>query len=52
MFLASGDNNQYVGAKFSYDGDFIGYLGLKDKGFITNHDANYLDKIKKLAESL
>jgi hypothetical protein len=25
---------------------------LKDKGFITNHDANYLDKIKKLAESL
>lgn len=52
MFLASGDNNQYVGAKFSYDGDFLGYLGLKDKGFITNHDANYLDKIKKLPESL
>lgn len=52
MLLASGDNNQYVGAKFSYDGDFIGYLGLEDKGFITNHDTNYLDKIKKLAESL
>ncbi len=52
MLLASGDNEQYVGAKFSYDGDFLEYLGLEDKGFITNHDANYLDKIKKMAENL
>lgn len=52
MFLASGDDNQYVGAKFSYDGDFIEYLGLEDKGIITNHDENYLDKIMELAKSL
>ena len=30
MFLSSGDSDMYDGAKFSYDGDFLGYLGLED----------------------
>ena len=38
MFLASGDPDMYDGAKFSYDGDFLGYLGLEDMGIFTNHD--------------
>ena len=25
MFLSSGDPDMYDGAKFSYDGDFLGY---------------------------
>ena len=35
MFLASGDKDQYTGARFSFDGGFLGYLGLEDKGFFT-----------------
>ena len=52
MFLSSGDDNMYDGAKFSYDGDFLGYLGLEDKGIYTNHDENVMEKIAEMAASL
>lgn len=52
MFLSSGDDNMYEGAKFSYDGDFIGYLGLEGCGIFTNHDANVIEKIRVMADSL
>ena len=35
MFLSSGDANMYDGAKFSFDGDFLDYLGLENMGFYT-----------------
>ena len=52
MFLSSGDADMYDGAKFSYDGDFLGYLGLEGMGVFTNHDNNEMEKIGKMAESL
>ena len=52
MFLSSGDPDMYDGAKFSYDGDFLGYLGLEGCGIFTNHDNDAFDKIRKMAESL
>ena len=52
MFLSSGDPDMYVGAQFSYDGDFLGYLGLEGMGVFTNHDKNVMEKIRKMAESL
>ena len=52
MFLSSGDPDMYVGAKFSYDGDFLGYLGLEDGGIFTNHDENVLDRIRQMASAL
>ncbi|MCH5321856.1 MAG: flavodoxin family protein [Eubacterium sp.] len=52
MFLASGSPNQYEGAKFSYEGDFTGYLGLEDIGIYTNYDKNVLENIRKLGERL
>lgn len=35
MLLSSGDANMYDGALFSYRGDFLDYLGLKDMGIFT-----------------
>ena len=52
MFLSSGDPDMYDGAKFSYDGDFLGYLGLEDLGIITNHDKDYLAAVRQMATSL
>ena len=52
MFLASGSSNQYEGAKFSYEGDFTGYLGLEDIGIYTNHDSNVMEKISQLGKNL
>lgn len=52
MFLSSGDDDMYEGAKFSYDGDFLGYLGLEDVGIFTNHDAGVLEKIRAMAGAL
>ena len=52
MFLSSGDDDMYKGAKFSFDGDFLGYLKLENLGFYTNHDKNVLDKIRRMARSL
>ncbi len=37
MILSSGDANMYDGAMFSYQGDFLGYLGLEDMGVYTAH---------------
>ena len=52
MFLSSGDDNMYDGAKFSYDGDFLGYLGLEGMGIFTNHDKNVMSRIKDMASDL
>ncbi|MDO4974240.1 MAG: hypothetical protein Q4E38_08530 [Eubacteriales bacterium] len=49
MFLSSGDPDMYVGARFSYEGDFLGYLGLEDVGIFTNHDENAADRIRQMA---
>ncbi len=35
MILCSGDKDMYKGAAFSYEGDFLDYLKLEDKGVIT-----------------
>ena len=55
MFLASGDKEQYTGARFSFDGDFLGYLGLEDKGFFTSAgevQEETLDEIRRMAKDL
>lgn len=52
MFLSSGEDNMYDGARFSYEGDFLNYLGLEDCGFFTNHDQDVMIKIKEMAASL
>ena len=55
MLLSSGDRDQYDGAMFSYKGDFLGYLGLKDMGVFTSAGGvsdDLLAKIRKFGESL
>ena len=55
MFLASGDKYQYTGARFSFEGDFLGYLGLEDKGFFTcagEVPEEILEDIKDMAKDL
>jgi multimeric flavodoxin WrbA len=52
MFLSSGDPDMYDGARFSFEGDFLGYLGLEDAGIITNHDPDYLDAVRRMAAAL
>ena len=55
MFLASGDKEQYDGARFSFDGDFLGYLGLEDKGFFTCSGGiadGAVEEIRKMAAAL
>ena len=52
MFLSSGDPDMYTGAAFSYEGDFIDYLGLEGCGIFTNHDADVMNKIRAMAASL
>ena len=37
MILSSGDANMYDGAMFSYQGDFLDFLGLEDMGVFTAH---------------
>lgn len=39
MILSSGDANMYDGAMFSYNGDFLDYLGLEGMGVFTAHGA-------------
>lgn len=39
MILSSGDPNMYDGAMFSYQGDFLDYLGLEDMGVYTAYGA-------------
>lgn len=52
MFLSSGDKDMYDGAKFSYDGDFVGYLRLESMGIYTNHDSDVMTRIKTMAAQL
>ena len=49
MILSSGDANMYDGARFSYQGDFLDYLGLEDMGVFTAHGSEN-GSIKKLKE--
>lgn len=39
MILSSGAAGVYDGARFSFDGDFVGWLGLENMGFFTAHGA-------------
>ena len=57
MILSSGDADMYTGAKFSFDGDFLGYLGLENVGFITAHgsengSSSKLQEARNLGASL
>ena len=55
MFLSSGDPDMYEGAKFSFDADFLGYLGLENKGMFTCAGAvteKVLEEIRTMAASL
>ena len=57
MILSSGDADMYDGAMFSYQGDFLDYLGLEDMGIFTAHGpknglAAKLDELKKSGASL
>ncbi len=52
MILSSGDANMYEGAMFSYQGDFLDYLGLEGMGVFTAHGAENGSpvKLKELRE--
>lgn len=39
MFLSSGDAAMYDGAMFSFQGDFLDFLGLENMGVFTAHGA-------------
>ncbi len=52
MLLSSGDPDMYDAARFSYEGDFLGYLGLEGMGIITNHDQNIPEKIRQMVANL
>lgn len=50
MILSSGDSNMYDGAMFSYQGDFLDFLGLENMGVYTAYGAENAspDKLKEL----
>lgn len=52
MILSSGDDQMYEGAMFSYEGDFLGFLGLENMGVYTAHGSeNGSDaKVRELRE--
>lgn len=57
MILSSGDKDMYDGALFSFNGDFLDYLGLEDMGVITAHGAENgspkkLEELKLFGASL
>lgn len=57
MILSSGDANMYDGAMFSYQGDFLDFLGLEDMGVFTAHGGENgsqrtLEKLRAFGESL
>ena len=55
MFLSSGDPEMYEGAKFSFEGDFLGYLGLENKGMYTcagDVKESVLEEIRTMATGL
>lgn len=47
MILSSGDPNMYEGALFSYQGDFLEYLGLTDMGVFTSYGSEQTSIEKK-----
>lgn len=57
MLLSSGDANMYDGAMFSFQGDFLDYLGLENMGIYTAHGAENgsrkkLEELRTFGESL
>lgn len=57
MILSSGDPNMYDGAMFSYNGDFLDYLGLENMGVFTAHgyenrSAGKREELRKFGASL
>ena len=52
MFLSSGDADMYDGAVFSFEGDFVGYLGLENMGVFTAHGSENSspEKLRELRE--
>ena len=58
MFLSSGDDNMYDGARFSYEGDFLDYLELEGLGIYTTFGyypgvpVEKLDSLRELGASL
>ena len=55
MLLSSGASKQYDGAMFSYQGDFLDYLGLKDMGVFAvpgTVSGRKLDEIREFGASL
>lgn len=57
MILSSGDDNMYDGAMFSFQGDFLDYLGLENMGVYTAHgdengSAEKLRELRLFGESL
>ncbi len=57
MILSSGDADVYDGAVFSYQGDFLDFLGLEDMGVFTsygaqNGSAEKLEELRSFGASL
>ena len=57
MILSSEASDMYDGAKFSFDGDFVGYLGLEGMGIFTaygeeNGSDAKLKELRSFGESL
>lgn len=57
MILSSGDANMYDGALFSFQGDFLDFLGLENMGVFTAHgeengSADKLEELKAFGASL
>lgn len=50
MILSSGDANMYDGALFSFQGDFLDFLGLENMGVFTAHgeENGSVDKLEEL----
>ena len=46
MILSSGDADMYDGAMFSFQGDFLDYLGLENRGVYTSHGGENGSKAK------
>lgn len=57
MILSSGASDMYDGALFSFNGDFLDYLGLENMGVFTAHGAENgssakLEELRKFGASL
>lgn len=52
MILSSGDADMYAGALFSFEGDFLDYLGLENMGVFTASGAENgsSEKLKELKD--